>query len=65
MKEQQPKLRFARSTVLVAALACIGLPACTTTSTHDSGTSSSKQAEIDSGVNATLTRLYQARPLLA
>ena len=44
------------------ALASIGLPACTTTGPHDTEHYSSNRSSIDSNVDATLNRLYDAAP---
>jgi lipid-binding SYLF domain-containing protein len=60
MKQQQ--LRFSRTAVLALALAAIGLPACTTTGPHDRGDYSANRSSIDSNVDATLARLYDAAP---
>ncbi|HEY2630530.1 MAG TPA: YSC84-related protein [Usitatibacter sp.] len=63
MNQQQPKLRFSRTTALALALACIGLPACTTTGPHDQPNYVAKTNSIDANVDATLTRLYDAAPV--
>jgi lipid-binding SYLF domain-containing protein len=62
MNVQRPKLRISRSAALVLALACIGLPACTTTGPHDKGDYASNTSSIDANVDATLARLYNAAP---
>ena len=59
---KQPKLRISHTAVLALALACIGLPACTTTGPHDTEQYSSNRSTIDSKVDATLARLYDAAP---
>jgi lipid-binding SYLF domain-containing protein len=61
MDQHQPKLRFAL-TSLALALACIGLPACTTTGPHDTGSYVAKNNSIDAGVDQALARLYDAAP---
>ena len=62
MNRQQPKLRFSRTAALALALACIGLPACTTTGPHDHGNYMANRSSIDANVDATLARLYNAAP---
>jgi lipid-binding SYLF domain-containing protein len=62
MNVQQPKLRFSRTAVLALSLACIGLPACTTTGPHDHGNYSANRTSIDANVDSTLARLYDAAP---
>jgi lipid-binding SYLF domain-containing protein len=61
MNEQHPKLRVTTA-ALAFALASIGLPACTTTGPHDTEHYSSSRSSIDSNVDATLNRLYDAAP---
>jgi lipid-binding SYLF domain-containing protein len=61
MKDQQPKLRFTRASVLALALATIGLPACTTTGPNTESYAANTSS-IDSNVDATLARLYEAAP---
>jgi lipid-binding SYLF domain-containing protein len=58
----QPKLRISATAALALAIACIGLPACTTTGPHDRGDYSSNRTSIDANVDATLARLYDAAP---
>jgi lipid-binding SYLF domain-containing protein len=62
MKQERPALRISRTAMLALALACVGLPACTTTGPHDRGDYASNRSSIDSNVDATLARLYDAAP---
>jgi lipid-binding SYLF domain-containing protein len=48
--------------VLAVALACTALAGCTTTKPQDQGSSRAQRAQIDSSVDATLSKLYSAAP---
>lgn len=54
--------RLAAHAVVFFLALCTGLAGCTTTGKQDRGSSVSQRREIDSGIDATLSRLYASAP---
>ncbi|MFP5406802.1 MAG: YSC84-related protein [Gammaproteobacteria bacterium] len=54
--------RPARLAALALAIGCTALAGCTTTTTQDTGTPGAQSGEMNSRVDATLSRLYEAVP---
>src|SRR5690606_5162129 len=55
-------LNPARLSVLAFVLICMTFVGCTTTGRHDDGSSFTQRREIDAGVDAALSRLYESAP---
>jgi lipid-binding SYLF domain-containing protein len=62
MQVQSSIPRPVRVAALALALACAGLAGCTTTTPQDTGTASANRSQIDAGVDATLSKLYESSP---
>ena len=62
MERKEPKRRIYHATAMAVAMAFAGIAGCTTTGPQDTGSYVAKNNSIDSGVDATLTRLYDAAP---
>jgi lipid-binding SYLF domain-containing protein len=62
MQTQVSTPRAGRLAPLAFALACTALVGCTTTGPKDRGSAVTQRRDIDAGVDATLSRLYDAAP---
>jgi lipid-binding SYLF domain-containing protein len=62
VERKELKRGTAGTIAMAVALAFAGITGCTTTGPHDSGSYVAKNNNIDTGVDATLSRLYDAAP---